>query len=94
MNGNKPLIFGLLTKEYSSKTAFLSRIPMQKKYSENLLRDVFLFLVNKAYNIGIELLWHQMFDVTYSYYYSGVNLRFEPFHQYFLKLPEEKKIED
>ena len=88
---NEPLSYGLLTEGYSSKTAFLSRIPILKENSEHLLKDIFLFLVHKAHDLGIELLWHQMFDVSYIPYYSELNLKFEPFHQYLFPLSRKKK---
>jgi len=88
---NEPVSYGLLTEGYSSKTAFLSGIPILKENSERFLKDIFRFLVHKAHNLGIELLWHQMFNVNYFPYYSELNLKFEPFHRYLLPLAREKK---
>ncbi|MGC9777836.1 MAG: hypothetical protein HZR80_01175 [Candidatus Heimdallarchaeota archaeon] len=91
MKDNKPLSAGLLTEGYSSTTAFLSRLPIPEESFEWVLQDLFLFLVHKAHKLGITLLWHQMFDVSYAPYYAGLNLKFEPFHRYLLPLSREKE---
>jgi len=67
------------------KRAFLSRIPV-KEGKEHVFKEVFQYLVNKAQEIDIDLIWHQMADNADPEIYSPFDVKFEPYYQLTLRL--------
>ncbi|MHA2249918.1 MAG: hypothetical protein ACXAD7_06130 [Candidatus Kariarchaeaceae archaeon] len=68
------------------KRAFLSGIPVPLEGSDQLLPEIFKYLVHKAKKAGIHLIWHQIADIGLLEHYNELELKFEPFYQYFLNL--------
>ncbi|MFX1253357.1 MAG: hypothetical protein ACFFCZ_17240 [Promethearchaeota archaeon] len=68
------------------KRAFISRIPFSKEVDKQILKEVFLYLVYKAKEMNIDLLWHQIADNVPLEYYDDLSLKFEPFYEYVLRL--------
>lgn len=67
------------------KRAFLSRIPV-KEGKEHVFKEVFQYLVNRAKELDIDLIWHQIDDNAKSEMYSGLSIEFEPYYRLTLKL--------
>lgn len=86
MKDNKPLSCGLLYRSSIPKRAFIFGIPIAEDSPRHLVEDILLTLVQRAHRLEIELIWHQMHDISYTPYYSDLNLKFEPFHQFLLTL--------
>lgn len=70
----------------SIKRAFLPMIPIAKKGTERLILDIFKYLVQKAKDAGTDMIWHQVADLDVVEHYSELELNFEPFYQYVLRL--------
>ncbi|MFX0064020.1 MAG: hypothetical protein ACFFC7_17760 [Candidatus Hermodarchaeota archaeon] len=67
------------------KRAIISMIPIEE-VNKQILKEIFLYLVYKAKEMNIDLLWHQPADNVSLDYYSELNLKFEPFYEYVLRL--------
>jgi hypothetical protein len=83
---------GLLYRAYQPDKSFLRIFCLSKNKEKNLIADNFEFLVSKADEAGIELLWHQVPDTSFIDHYKKFNLNFEPFNEYILKLTLVDKI--
>ncbi len=75
---------GLLYKAYQPEKGFLRISCLSKNKKKNLIVDNFEFLVQKADEAGLELLWHQVPDTSFIDHYKKFNLNFEPFNEYVL----------
>ena len=79
MTGNKP------------ERSFMFPIAIIKEPSEQLIKDIFQFSVQKAYESNKEFLYHQIRDFDLKNYYNDLNLGFVPSYSYLLRFKNEKK---
>ncbi|MCG3254534.1 MAG: hypothetical protein KAU62_00540 [Candidatus Heimdallarchaeota archaeon] len=77
---------GLLYRAYQPEKGFLRLFCQSKNKEKNLIVDNFSYLVQKADETGLNLIWHQVPDVSFIDKYEEFNLDFETFNEYVLKL--------
>ncbi|MCG3256123.1 MAG: hypothetical protein KAU62_08580 [Candidatus Heimdallarchaeota archaeon] len=77
---------GLLYKAYQPEKGFLRIFCLSKNKERNMINGHFRLSVQKADEVGIKLVWHQVPNIRFIDQYKELNLNFEPFNEYVLHL--------
>ncbi|MHA1200269.1 MAG: hypothetical protein ACTSQF_13165 [Candidatus Heimdallarchaeaceae archaeon] len=80
------LSYGLLYKSDLPKRSFMSSIPVFDEEHQYVLKEVFNYLVNKAYHKGYEEIYHALVDQEREELYKKMGIEFTPSFRYELKL--------
>lgn len=57
-----------------------------KDLIKDVIIDTFMYLTNKAKEVGYETLWHEVRDVNLLKHYEQLELKFEPCYRYILRV--------
>ncbi len=80
------LSYGLLYKADQPKRSFLSSIPVFSKDHEYILKEMVVFMANKAKKEGYEDIYHGLVDQENEKLYKKIGIEFTPSFRYELKL--------
>ncbi len=79
---DKLLSYGLFYKSDNPKRSFLSSIPIFEKGHEHVINDVLAYTFNKAKELGIEEIYHNIVELDYEKLYKKLGIEFSPSFRY------------
>ncbi|MHA1954041.1 MAG: hypothetical protein ACW96U_08855, partial [Candidatus Heimdallarchaeaceae archaeon] len=83
---DEALSYGLLYKADQPKRSFLSSIPVFNKDHKYILKEMVVFMANKALKEGYEEIYHGLVDEENEKLYKKIGIEFTPSFRYELKL--------